>query len=43
MEAAIQKWLGGARDRDGGRKERIRVVPPATVNPDDHDNDANQD
>lgn len=27
MEGAIQKWLSGARDRDGGRKERMRVEP----------------
>ena len=24
MEMALQKCLGGARDRDGGRKERMR-------------------
>ena len=24
MEAEVQKWLRGARDRDGGRKERAQ-------------------
>ena len=51
MEAAIQKWLGGPRDREGGRKQRMRVVAPATAvapatdNRDDHDdhNDENLD
>jgi len=33
MEAAITKWLGGARDRKGGRKARIPGTP-ATVAPD---------
>ena len=27
MELAITKWLGGARDREGVRKARMRAIP----------------
>ena len=33
MEAAVTKWLGGARDRNGGRKSRETLREPALATP----------
>ncbi|KAH3693743.1 hypothetical protein DPMN_085588 [Dreissena polymorpha] len=33
MGAAVTKWLGGARDRNGGRKSRETLREPALATP----------
>ncbi|KAH3693656.1 hypothetical protein DPMN_081095 [Dreissena polymorpha] len=33
MEAAVTKWLGGARDRNGERKSRETLREPALATP----------